>query len=181
MGGSTVPWAFLLMHAELGWHASRRVVRGWAFPEPFPAPSPSRDGGCSWGSTAGSCLLSSLPEAELLLRADENLLWEARPGCSPTPLLLFLEARSPVLRTVNGRNYPLKFLDNYNIQVTPLLCWEKGLGRDFLGLLGGGSPCPQRLGACREDGAGLSSCLHAEHLLWGTGEACSLERPASPD
>lgn len=135
--GTAVPWAFLV-HAEPGWHSSG-VVRGWAFPEPFPAPSPSR------GSTVGSRLLSSLPEAELLLLADKNLLWEAHPEGSPTPLLLFPEARSPVTCTVNGRNYPLKFLHSYSIQVTPLLCWEKGLGRDFLELAGGGSPCPWRL------------------------------------
>lgn len=88
---------------------------------------------CPPGAVHAEALLaptSHPPRGQAAPGADtENLLWEAHPWRSPAALLRFLEARSPVSPAVKGRNYPFSS-SGTAVQVTPLLCWEKGLGRN---------------------------------------------------
>lgn len=85
MGGWAVPaapWIFLIVHTTRGWYSSRRAVRGWDFLEPFP------------GAVHGEDCPPPPQRGQLLLFADENLLWGACPWSPSTPLPLFLEGRT---------------------------------------------------------------------------------------
>lgn len=108
MAAAAAPCILLIMLAEPCWHPSSRVVPGWDFLGPFPAHR----------------VLFTLKHVGSHLPASLQRPGQARPPCrrrgpshtwcSPTPLPLFLEAHSPVLRAANGRNYPFRCSDNYS-------------------------------------------------------------------
>lgn len=127
---------------------------------------------CPPGAVHAEALLaptSHPPRGQAAPGADtENLLWEAHPWRSPAALLRLLEARSPVSPAVKGRNYPFSS-SGTAVQVTPLLCWEKGLGRNSRSCR---HPCPAWLSLSSES---LSGCTEDRAV----GEAAAGRRQGS--